>query len=192
MTSFSPHPGARQCFACPLHTNTLSNASTELLQCTQCPRWMCNDAGTCTIDPKLGVSTCRCDFGYDDDNRCKMPILYISVAVAVFIMVSLVLVTLVLLRKYRRKRRQEAEKERQLRTCHREISQLNSLWRIDPSELTILERIDDKSPGSFGEVSLALYRDMEVSGKTCRNCSIDCFDSLGWTLFFLFLVRKFC
>ncbi|XP_065188979.1 uncharacterized protein LOC135819654 [Sycon ciliatum] len=167
--NYSMTAGSIGCESCPLGSFSQQNGSTSSLQCSKCPRDICNDAGDCSVNSATHEMECNCDFGYDGMNRCRVPAVYLGIGgAAVFILLLLVL-TCFLVQKYRSKRRQDEEKERQLRTCKREIASLNSVWRIEADELKLSRRIDEETPGSFGEVWMAVYRDMQVAYKQLRT-----------------------
>ena len=174
VTNFTTGPGSTQCEACLMQSYAASNGSTSQLQCTQCPREMCNNAGDCSVDSVSGTMQCDCDFGYAGDYYCRVPSVFLGMGGAALFIVILLLITCLLVHKYRNKRREDEEKERQLRTCKREISNLNSVWRIAPEELKLTQRIDGDTPGSFGEVYLAVYRDMQVRKCVVMNV-MSCF-----------------
>ena len=58
---------------------------------------------------------------------------------------------------------------RSLRQSKLELEELEYAWRIQPSELTLLQRLDAGSVGAFGEVWLAnLNNDTQVAVKKLK------------------------
>lgn len=163
--TYSGHPGASSCASCPGQTTTPANINaTSILNCTRCKAPACHDNGVCSVSLPDGDAVCRCRFGYIGSDMCQNPVYYYLIFFAIFGTVVLVSAIIVVARVKRMMRLQRI-RAKKLRTSRCELARLTEAWYIEESELTIKERVDMDSPGSFGTVMLAEYREMPVAVK---------------------------
>eukprot|EP00049_Salpingoeca_infusionum_P004455 m.79653 g.79653 ORF g.79653 m.79653 type:complete len:1236 (+) comp12573_c0_seq1:63-3770(+) len=66
-------------------------------------------------------------------------------------------------------KRNAANAVRELQGAHERIEQLKASWHVDASDFTLKRRIDGDSPGAFGEVWLAQWRNMQVAVKMLKQ-----------------------
>ena len=162
---YSGHPGSSSCTFCPGQTTTAQGAAaTSILNCTGCQAPGCHGNGECSVSLPSGTAVCRCQFGYMSSDMCQTPVYYYLIFFAIFGVLILVLGTVLLVRLYHVVEMQKV-RARKLRTSRCELARLAAAWCIEESELTIQRPIDSDSPGSFGRVKLAEYREMPVAIK---------------------------
>ncbi|XP_065181135.1 uncharacterized protein LOC135811817 [Sycon ciliatum] len=162
--SYTDESGARECVQCAGQSMTGVRGATAIGNCSRCVPDVCHGNGECTVTAVTGVASCSCEFGFVPSDNCLLPIYYLLICFAILLQVLLVL-SIVVYRKYTRHRRAERTKARQLRISRKEVSDLASAWEISSDEIVLKKRIDTDSPGGFGEVWLAEYRDMQVAVK---------------------------
>ncbi|XP_065186724.1 uncharacterized protein LOC135817461 isoform X1 [Sycon ciliatum] len=163
--TYSATSGVRRCTECPTLTTTVAGSlATNLLNCTECKAPACHGHGTCSASLPEGQVVCKCVFGYISSDMCQNPVYYYLIFFALFGLIVIVAGILFMVRVRRMLRLQQL-RAKKLRTSRCELARLTQAWYIEESELAVRERIDAESPGSFGTVVLAEYREMPVAVK---------------------------
>ena len=157
---YSEFAGSFNCTRCPDGLSTETIRSTSKSNCSICVKGHCGDGHCRAVLPGPEVD-CTCYPGFTKDNRgiCSNPT-YIYITLAVVAGVALLSVTVVIavrLHKVRKKHNTV------LRSKEDELLELANVWTIDSRELKMKQRIDTESPGGFGEVYKAQYRDIDVN-----------------------------
>ena len=152
--------GSTSCSPCPSGLTTKAEGATNMTSCL-CDERYCGRHGTCFVVTREGqrAAHCQCEFGYTG-SRCQYPTYYIITVVAIAVLLILLCLVVFLQRmiKYRRMKRAR----------EMEVEEMGRVWTIDGSELRLIERIDGETPGSYGNVYRARYRDMNVAVKKLK------------------------
>ena len=148
---------AKVCTWCPrgLTTETSSSHSLDDCKCRShyCVQGQCN---VVVLDGEQKAAHCDCMAGYTG-TTCKYPTYYLICASIVGVMIlafSLVL----FVRRMVKYKKGKKDVELELHSAHK-------VWTIYSSEVKLEGRIDGETPGSYGEVYRAIYRDMTVAVK---------------------------
>ena len=149
--------GARHCSFCPKGLTTMSSNSTSLSNCI-CRNDYCNNGECIVAEPgeNMRSAVCKCNTGYTG-TTCQYPTYYL-IGVSVLGVTVLVFLLFLFLRKAQNYKRRKRDVEKQLVLVQK-------VWSIDSDELSLESRIDVQTPGSYGEVYRAIYRDMTVAVK---------------------------
>lgn len=152
-------PGATLCTPCPGGLSTEGQGASSISNCSCDPSY-CKH-GRCSIVKSQTqlAAECMCHFGYTGE-RCEFPILFIAVfsGVAALMVVIILSVFVRKLVNYRKAKR----------TKEFELEEMDRAWTVTPSEVTLLHVVDTASPGSYGDVYEARYRDMIVAVKKLK------------------------
>ena len=152
--------GSTSCSPCPSGLTTKAEGATNMTSCL-CDERYCGRHGTCFVVTREGqrAAHCQCEFGYTG-SRCQYPTYYIITVVAIAVLLILLCLVVFLQRmiKYRRMKRAR----------EMEVEEMGRVWTIDGSELRLIERIDGETPGSYGNIYRARYRDMNVAVKKLK------------------------
>lgn len=151
---------ATSCNHCPGGLTTTAPAASSILNCS-CPFDYCSH-GACFVAQKNGQvgAECVCHFGYTG-GKCQYPTYFVIAGSSA---VGLVVITLLLIFV------QQMMKFRKLKLRRDgELEEMRRVWNIASTELQVLTRIDVESPGGFGEVHKARYRDMTVAVKRLKE-----------------------
>lgn len=147
--------GATHCSHCSEGLTTNGSAETQ----ADC---ICRDDycfhGQCVI-VAVGSglrAACRCSLGYTG-SLCKYPTYYL-VGVGIFGVMFLLFMLILFVKRMRKYKRAKRDVEE-------ELSSAKSVWTIQHFEVRLGARIDGDTPGSYGEVYRAEYRDMTVAVK---------------------------
>ena len=155
------------CSVCPHGLTTSRARSTAQVQCSQCIADYCRH-GSCTVASQLLVPNCACRDGFtrDDNGLCTIPTYYYIGASALVAGVALLVLVIVLVAKF-----VAAKKHHNvvLRNKEHELRELTNTWNIDSREIRLKGRIDRESPGGYGEVHQAEYREMTVAVKKLKG-----------------------
>jgi N-acetylneuraminic acid mutarotase len=161
---------AVRCERCPPGFTTSKSQSTTEKNCSLCDETLhfC-DQGVCYVPEEIisrGVfdRKCRCNDGYTHDHsgKCSVPTAYLA-GVGGFVTVAFVCCAVILYIRHTKAKRAE-------RRCQQvELAAMNQVWRINASEIIMKERIDGDTPGGFGEVYKAEYREMTVAIKKLHS-----------------------
>ena len=166
---FAPFKSS-DCGYCPRGTTTPHTRAASKQNCTLCDTSedYCH-YGECYVRKELIVRNtferrCSCSVGFTEDRsgKCVVPTAYVSslgVILAVFVACCVAFVV------NKRLKARKLKSHRQLQ----ELVALNQVWKINPREIVLRERIDGDSPGGFGEVYKAEYREMTVAVKKLRS-----------------------
>ena len=154
------------CSRCPKSLTTLQLGSTSRVNCSQCLSDYCGH-GSCTVTLQGPAVSCDCQLGFTKDNEglCTVPTSYIAASGTVAGVALLILVA-VLAAKFRKARKRHSV---MLRNKDHELMELTNSWNIDSREIRLRRRIDRDSPGGYGEVYQADYREMTVAVKKLQG-----------------------
>ena len=148
--------GATHCSPCPDGLTTNGRAET-LADCIcrddYCLRGQCN---VVEVGSGLRAAACKCTPGYTG-NLCKYPTYYLVSAGIIGVMILIFVLVLFIRRMIKYKRAKKDVEE--------ELSSARNVWTIQRYEVRVEGRIDGETPGSYGEVYRAEYRDMTVAVK---------------------------
>ncbi|XP_065178459.1 uncharacterized protein LOC135809116 [Sycon ciliatum] len=170
--SYGDQVGSKTCSPCPERTNTERPGATSLESCRFCSSdTVCYGHGTCVVDEYFQPH-CDCQLGYLSTDNCRLPLAFLYMGSGILFLI-LMIVCLVLCRMYKKKNKVEALVQRRLMRSQSQVAQLNLAWQIDYGELGMDKRVDGETPGAFGEVWLATYRDMPVAVKKLKAVQID-------------------
>eukprot|EP00050_Salpingoeca_kvevrii_P021156 m.106941 g.106941 ORF g.106941 m.106941 type:complete len:477 (+) comp9202_c0_seq3:2026-3456(+) len=151
-------PTGESCLYCPPGIATAKSGSTSLSQCNVCAL-DCNH-GTCAING--GLVECHCHFGYSG-SRCNNPFLLVVISLASIFAATIVAAFGVRLFQRQRSYALDASlKERLLAEKSYELDELQAVWQIDYSEISLFESIGH---GAFGEVFRGRWQNHEVAVK---------------------------
>jgi hypothetical protein len=162
---YSEHSDSR-CQPCPSGLTTLREGSTSIDDCNLCERGYCVH-GSCTASIPGPSPLCECHVGFTKDNegRCTLGLYFVAGAGFVAGTVLLIVVVTVIFRYVRaRKRHKEI-----VRNKDEKIVELAQGWNVDSREVRLRRRIDGNSPGGFGDVYLAEYRELTVAVKKLKG-----------------------
>ena len=156
---FAPKPRATSCIKCPTGLTTEDIGAISISNCSCDPRY-CKHGGCLIING--GESTeavCKCDFGYTGE-RCQFPMLLtiIFTSMAALVIIALIVRFVQKIRKYKEQKRAD----------NVQLEDMNRAWTIDSSEIHLMHRLDLQSPGSYGDVYKAKYRDINVAVKKLK------------------------
>ena len=159
------------CSACPHGLTTLKARSTAQVQCNQCISGYCQH-GSCTVTSQLLTPNCACKDGFtrDDSGLCTIPTYYYIGASATVAGIALIVMVIVLVAKFVSFRKRH---DVMLRNKEHELMELTTTWNIDSREVRLRRRIDRDSPGGYGEVYQAEYREMTVAVKKLQGVHQD-------------------
>jgi hypothetical protein len=157
--SFSP-VGSPVCYECPEGLTTNGSEQRSLSDCV-CSNDYCLN-GRCSIaDAEMGGKTmsavCQCRVGYTG-RTCRYPTYYLIGTVSFVGLIVLIVSLSVFVRKMLKHRKAR-------RNVEDELTSVLRVWNIPPHEVILQERIDGETPGSYGEVYRAVYRDLTVAVK---------------------------
>lgn len=160
LTGHYSSTGDQSCRQCPHGLTTATDSATSSLDC-KCRANFCS-YGSCFVARQGGDvrAECKCDFGYSGE-RCEFPILLIitcTMVVAIVVIAGLVFSIQRALKFRKVKQAREAE-----------LSEMNEAWTVNCTEIDLIERVDSGSPGSYGDVYRARYRDMVVAVKKLKG-----------------------
>ena len=163
--SFS-QSGSSSCTPCPKGLTTLHAGAAEQFNCI-CSENYCGEHGKCfiiSIDRHLGAQ-CECELGYTG-GRCQYPTYFIIGGVSFFGLLVLLFVLLLVQRTVMYKALKAAKED--------EVEQMSRAWNIKLTELSLIERLDQETRGSYGDIYKAQYRNFQVAVKklkvTLREC----------------------
>jgi hypothetical protein len=159
-----------ECGNCPRGTTTPDSRAATKKNCTLCdPSENYCHYGDCYLIKELVLQNkferrCSCNAGFTRDHRgkCVIPTAYV---VSLGVILAVFVACCVAFGVNRRFKARKLTSHRQLQ----EIAALNQVWKINPKEIVLKERIDGDSPGGFGEVYKAEYREMTVAVKKLRK-----------------------
>ena len=155
--------GSSTCQTCPLGMTTTRSANSATEMACTCEANYCH-MGTCFVmyssNNRTLTPLCKCHFGYTG-NTCRYPTYYL---IGLGVVCFLVVIALMLLFIQR-----TTKKSKQLTNTQQQLLELTDVWEVDPSELEMGPRIDVDSPGSYGEVRQATYRDWIVAVKKLKH-----------------------
>jgi hypothetical protein len=156
--SFAPS-GQPECAACPEGLSTLNTNASSKRDCL-CDPNHCK-YGQCFIAHTNGrlEAKCECNFGFTGA-RCQYATYFIIAGVSLASLIIFVLL-LVFVRQMIKYKNQKTAKEW-------ELEEMSRVWTIKRSEVSLMERIDNGEPGSYGDVYKARYRDMVVALKKLK------------------------
>lgn len=150
------------CQTCHEGLTTENTSSESLLDCMICTKNYCGFGGKCSVLTSTSPTPhCECYFGFmtpGDSVVCSIPVFYAAL-VGVIVMVSVIACVI------RRYSQSTKRNKKLLEKKETELRLLASVWVIDSQELKLKERVDHDSPGSYGEVYRAEYREMTVAVK---------------------------
>ena len=154
------------CTHCPPGLSTPEAGSIDKTNCSVCDSSSCGH-GQCRVTLPGPSSYCECDFGYtkNDEGRCSVATYYLAGTGFLAGILLLLLVVAVLLRL----KRAEKSNKAALRDKDHELTELTNGWIVDPRELKLGGRLDKRSPGGFGDVYKADYREMTVAVKKLKQ-----------------------
>lgn len=172
--SYATHPGQRKCHDCPTGTTTVSGGSINQSLCSVCsPEVTCHGHGSCLVLANSDVE-CQCTFAYDSKSKCKQVQRSVVLFGAIVLLsVAVLVVAILLVYRHRQYKRRQMEAFRTIQLSQKAIDDLQGAFQIDSSEISFRERVDHDSPGSFGEVWLAEYRDLPVAVKKLKRRLIE-------------------
>ena len=155
-----------KCSACPTGLMTSRLRSTGKENCSQCVNGYCGH-GICTVTLPGPASSCACQFGFtkDDAGLCTVPTTFIAASGFMAGVVLLVMVVVVTTKSMKARKRHNVV----LRNKEHELMELTNTWNIDSKEVKLRCRIDKDSPGGYGEVYKAEYREMIVAVKKLKG-----------------------
>eukprot|EP00039_Didymoeca_costata_P033638 m.43351 g.43351 ORF g.43351 m.43351 type:complete len:716 (+) comp9970_c0_seq2:282-2429(+) len=133
----------------------------------------------------VSVASCKCSDGYElRGGNCVQVkesykiYLVLGLVLGTFIGSAIVMMVLNLRSKFQRLRTNLDEHEKLLHVRDTEVMELKSGWDILQADVTLLERIDHESLGSFGEVYRAEWDGLIVAVKRLRRSLFE-FDELA-------------
>ena len=179
--TYQVNAASNNCTPCPAGFATPGEHSTTSQNCSVCSRNedFCQH-GNCYVPADylakvVFLRYCDCSEGFttDGEGRCTVPTYYL---VATAVLVAVLITSLVGLGAVKLWKATKLSKmrARALTARQREVCELTNAWSIDSKELELQERIDGDTPGAFGEVYRARYRDMIVAVKRLTEAQI------GW------------
>ena len=159
------------CSVCPDGLTTSRARSSAQVQCNQCISGYCKH-GSCTVTSQLLTPSCACKDGFtrDDNGLCTIPTYYYIGASALVAGFALLVLVIVLVAKFVSFRKRH---DVMLRNKEHELMELTTTWNIDSREVRLRRRIDRDSPGGYGEVYQAEYREMTVAVKKLQGVHQD-------------------
>eukprot|EP00118_Oscarella_pearsei_P002115 m.9577 g.9577 ORF g.9577 m.9577 type:complete len:1224 (+) comp21448_c0_seq1:590-4261(+) len=170
------------CSPCPAGFWSPTLGSHDARNCTECDDSVAYCVhGTCTVSANLlakgifeDARQCRCEWGYGTagNGTCTLPTAIIfgaGAAGATFLVLLLVFVSIRLCRASRMK--EASEQELMVKT--KELEEIKDAWNINAREVVLKGRIDLDSPGGYGEVYKAEYREMTVAVKKLQHFQMD-------------------
>jgi hypothetical protein len=156
---FSSTSGATSCTKCPTGLTTKITGADSLQKCT-CDIRHCSN-GACLVVNREGSreAACKCNFGFTGE-RCTFPTLLIGTLTSIAAVITSALIAAFVQKiiKYRK----------QKRANDGQLEEMNRVWSIDSSEVQLMERLDQETPGSYGDVYQARYRDIDVAVKKLK------------------------
>ena len=156
---YSPQPQATSCTKCPTGLTTKFIGAISISNCSCDPHYC--QYGECLVISRedLKGAVCKCNIGYTGE-RCGFPILLISTftSTAAF---AIILIMARLVQKIK-------EYKDQKRADNVQLEDMNRAWTINCSEIQLMHRLDLQSPGSYGDVYQAKYRDFTVAVKKLK------------------------
>jgi hypothetical protein len=163
--SYSPMPRSN-CSKCPDGLTTAAARSTAQAQCSQCTPGYCKH-GSCSVTSQLTPS-CLCKDGFTRDihGLCTIATYYYIGTSAVVAGLAMLLLIILLIMKFTSARKRHGMI---LRNKEQELIELTNTWNIDSREVRLRRRIDRDSPGGYGEVYQAEYREMTVAVKKLQG-----------------------
>jgi hypothetical protein len=162
---YSSLPGP-SCTRCPNGLSTFKTGSIDKNNCSECDSSSCGH-GRCRVTLPGPSIYCECDFGYtkNDDGRCSVPTYYLA---GTGFLTGILLLFLVVAVSLRMKKANKTNKAA-LRDKDHELTELINGWIVDPRELKLRGRLDKGSPGGFGDVYKADYREIVVAVKKLKQ-----------------------
>ena len=152
--------GANHCENCSEGLTTYRAGAVSQSNCT-CDKTYCKH-GECFVSNLQARLTagCRCQFSYYG-KRCEYQnyVVVWGIALGGVLIVCILLLSIQKMVKYRR---QKMAKEM-------ELEEMGNVWTIRATELQLLDRIDRDTPGSYGDIYKARYRDMTVAVKKLKD-----------------------
>lgn len=127
---------------------------------------------------QYGRYICKCISGYEyEDGKCvrKHSFLQTPQGLAIIIVASVLLgvglpsIVSLTVRSYRSIKAALVEEKQLLLEAHEEVEALRKAWEIDPAELSNFLRIDESSPGTFGDVYKAHWGAATVCVKVLKT-----------------------
>lgn len=162
---YSSSPGS-ECTRCPVGLSTPTTGSISKNNCSVCESSLCGH-GQCRVALPGPSFYCECNFGYTKNNegRCAVATYYLAGTGLLAGILLLLLVVAVLVRlKRAQKTNRAAMREKEL-----ELTEMTNVWTVDPKELRLGCRLDRRSPGGFGDVWKADYREITVAVKILKQ-----------------------
>ena len=157
------------CQSCPDGWVTSKPGATSKENCSVCKSNDYCGQGVCYAPEELIAKNtfqrrCRCNPGFSRDARgkCVIPTAFLATFFSVGVTVVIAYVIFVTIRNVKRNRTSYKKQENQLK-------ELTQVWAISPKDVTLKERIDGDSPGGFGEVYKAEYREITVAVKRLQS-----------------------
>ena len=162
---YSSTPGS-DCAPCPEGLSTLRAGSISKSNCSVCDSSSCGH-GRCRVTLPGPSFYCECDFGYtkNDEGRCSVATYYLA---GTGLLTGILLLLLVVAVSVRLKRAQKTNRAA-LRGKDHELTEMTDVWTVDPKELRLGRRLDKQSPGGFGDVYKADYRETTVAVKKLKQ-----------------------
>ena len=170
------------CMTCPRGFWSPNVGSTNAGNCTECDDGVSYCVhGDCSVSANLlakgafaEARQCRCSWGYgaNGNGTCTLPTAIIVGGVAIGATMLVVLLVVVSVRLSRTSRMKTAS-EKQLLAKTKELAEIKDAWNINAREIALKGRIDVDTPGGYGEVYKAEYREMTVALKKLRCFQMD-------------------
>lgn len=172
--SYAPDQGYLCCLPCVQGTTTAGAGAVAPGNCSVCDPKICIH-GSCTVS-SLGEAQCTCDWLYWQVDHCQRPL---SLAIPILCTAAILFLYMIfnIVRRYRTSRN---IKQMQLMISQREVEELSRGWEIQAEEVKLIERIDTRSPGAYGEVWLAEWQGMKVAFKKLNRALLE-LDEAGYT-----------
>jgi hypothetical protein len=149
--------GSSVCTKCPEGLTTVDEQQKSSSDCV-CSTDYCVH-GKCivaAVKDNERSAVCQCPVGFSG-SKCQYPTYYLIGASVVGVIILVFFLT-VFIKKMLRHRKEK-------RTVEEELTSVLRVWDIPRDEVTLHERIDGETPGSYGEVYRATYRDGTVAVK---------------------------
>ena len=156
---FAPKANTTSCTKCPIGLTTTEIGAISIANCSCNPKY-CKHGDCLVISTQESKeAVCKCDFGYTGE-RCEFPtfLIIIFTSTAALIIITIMVRFVQKMKKYKEQKRADSL----------QLEDMNRAWTIDCSEIHLMHRLDLQSPGSYGDVYRATYRDFTVAVKKLK------------------------